>query len=238
MVTGGGSGLGRDAANRLAKDGFTVAVLGRRAARLKPRRGEELHAYVCDVADFGQIRGTVKAILADLGRIDVLVNAAGIARPETAPEISQESIHATIDINLIGTINMSLVCLPSLKKTRGAIINLSSALALRPRVATSIYAASKGGVDSFTRALAVELGPAGVRVNAVSPSIVRSDIFIAAGMDKKAYDKLLRERGRSYPLGRAGEPEDISELIAYLASDGARWMTGTVIPIDGGYMVS
>ncbi len=213
-------------------------MLGRRAARLKPRRGEKLHPYVCDVADNGEIKRTIKAVLADLGRIDVLVNAAGIARTEMASEITQESIRATIDTNLIGTINVSLACVPALKKTRGAIINLSSGLASRPRVATSIYAASKGGVDSFTRALALELGPAGVRMNAVSPSIVRSDIFIAAGMDQKAYDKLLRERGRSYPLGRAGEPEDVSELISYLASDGARWMTGAIIPIDGGYAVS
>ena len=237
VVTGGGSGLGRNAANRLARDGFTVAVIGRRANRLEPRRGEELHPYVCDVGANGEIKRTVKTILTDLGRIDVLVNAAGMMRPETVARITQDSIRATIDINLIGTINVSLACVPALKKTKGAIINLSSAAAVRPMVATSIYSASKGAVDSFTRAMAVELGPAGVRVNAVSPSIVRSELLITAGMDPKSYDRLLRERGRTYPLGRAGEPEDISELISYLAAEGARWMTGAVIPIDGGKCV-
>jgi meso-butanediol dehydrogenase/(S,S)-butanediol dehydrogenase/diacetyl reductase len=234
VVTGGGSGLGRDVANRLTHDGFTVAVLGRRATRLEPRRGEQLCPYVCDVADNRQIKRTIKAVLADLGRIDVLVNAAGIARSETAAKITQEAIRATIDTNLIGTINVSLACVPALKRAKGAIVNLSSTAATRPMVGTSVYSASKGGIDSFTRALALELGPAGVRVNAVSPSIVRSEILVAAGMDQKSYDKLLKERGRTYPLGRAGEPEDVSELISYLAADGARWMTGAVIPIDGG----
>ena len=234
VVTGGGSGLGRNAANRLARDGFTVAVLGRRAAHLKPRRGEMLHPYVCDVADNGEIKRTVKTILGDLGRIDVLVNAAGIARMTTIAKVTQDSIRATIDINLIGTINVSLACLAALRRAKGAIVNLSSTAATRPMIGTSVYSASKGGVDSFTRALALELGPAGVRVNAVSPSTVRSEILVAAGMDQKSYDRLLKERGRTYPLGRAGEPEDISELISYLASDGAKWMTGAVIPIDGG----
>ena len=234
IVTGGGTGLGRDAANTLVDDGFTVAVIGRRAGRLKPRRGEKLHPYVCDIADLKQVKQTVKSVLADFGRIDVLVNNAGVVRRQTYDKVTQEAIAYTMGINLYGTMNFSLACIPALKKTKGSIINISSSLSCRPGFGHMVYATSKGGVDAFSKSLALELGPFGVRVNIISPALVRSEIYFPEGVSRKDYEADLKQRNSRYPLGRTGEPDDVSELVSFLASEKSSWMTGVLIPIDGG----
>lgn len=235
VVTGGGTGIGRDAANRLARDGFTVAVLGRRTNRLKPRRGERLHPYTCDIADPGAIKKTVRAIVNDLGRIDVLLNAAGVVKRQPLAKITPETVAYQIDINLVGTINMSLACVPALKKTKGVIINFSSEFSRRGAPGFLVYCATKGGIDAVTRALAVELGPHQIKVNAISPGLVRSEIYFNDGaMSEREYEKYFKAFGKMYPLGRAGEPEEVSELVSFLASERAAWMTGDVISVDGG----
>ena len=236
LVTGGGTGLGRATANALVRDGFTVAVCGRRAARLKPKRSEKFHPYACDIADNESVKQTVKAVLADHGRLDVVVNNAGIMRAEKIGQIKRATIDDLVRINLIGTINMSLACIPALTKTQGHLIMVSSILSQRPNPGTSIYSATKGGVESFAKALAVELAPKQVRCNVVSPALVATEIYSHA-MDDRTFNKFLKERGKAYPMGRAGVPEDLSELIAFLASDHTTWMTGVVIPVDGGRMV-
>jgi NAD(P)-dependent dehydrogenase (short-subunit alcohol dehydrogenase family) len=237
VVTGGGTGLGRATAKALERDGFTVAVCGRRPEKLKPRGPERFRPYVCDVADRAQVRATVARIVKDLGRIDVLVNNAGVIKRQMIEEITPDAIDYTFAVNVVGTINVALACLPALKKTKGTIINISSTLADRPNPGSAVYAASKGAIDSFSKAMALEVAKHGVRVNVVAPALVRSDIYSSI-MDKQALEKFLIERGKTYPLGRAGEPDDVSELVAYLASPHTAWMTGAVIPIDGGKMVA
>lgn len=236
LVTGGGTGMGRATANALVRDGFTVAVCGRRVSRLKPKRSEKFHPYACDIADNESVRQTVKSVLADHGRLDVVVNNAGIMRAEKIGQIKRSTIDDLVRINLIGTINVSLACIPALTKTKGHLIMVSSVLAQRPNPGTSIYAATKGGIESFAKALAVELAPKKVRCNIVAPALVDTEIY-AHAMDSRTFNKFLKERGDVYPIGRAGVPEDISELIAYLASDHTTWMTGVLIPVDGGRMV-
>ena len=239
IVTGGGTGLGRDMANRLARDGFAVAILGRRAHRLKPAKGErDLHPHVCDVADGAQIKATVKAIRDRFGRIDVLVNNAGVMHCQTWDELSDEMIRYHLDVNLIGTINMCLECAPALKRARGSIINVSSSLTERCAPSYLAYSASKGGVNAWSKTLAMELSRWGVRVNIINPSLVRSEIVIADGATPEAYEAHLEELGRTYfPMGRSGEPEDVSALVSYLASDESSWMTGATLTIDGGEAV-
>ena len=184
VVTGGGTGLGRASANVLTRDGFAVAVIGRRADRLIPGDGENLFPYTCDVADHTQVRRTVSAVLSDHGRIDVLVNFAGVVgAQELIESITYDNVRQVINTNLIGTINFSVACARPLKETKGTVINMSSALARRPAPGTAVYAATKGGVEAFSLSLALELAEFGVRVNVVSPSLVRSEIFLAAGMD-------------------------------------------------------
>ena len=237
VVTGGGTGLGRASANRLAADGYAVAVLGRRAARLKPKRGETLYPYACDIADRDQVRRTVKAIRADLGRIDVLFNCAGVFREVAVAKTTPEQIDHLIGINLFGTINMTVACVAALKQANGVLINMSSALTARPYGGISLYCASKGGIEAYTRALAVELAPFGVRANVILPGLVRSEIFASEGWDRKMLEAELRKWGETYPLGRAGEPEDIAGLVSYLASDDSSWVTGVSFPIEGGKIV-
>ena len=239
VVTGGGTGLGRDMANRLARDGFSVAILGRRAHRLKPgKREHELYPYVCDVADRTQIDTTVKAILKKFGRIDVLVNNAGVMHCQTWDELSDEMIHYHLDVNLIGTIHMCLECAPALKRAHGSIINVSSSLTERCAPSYLAYSASKGGVNAWSKTLAMELSRWGVRVNIVNPSLVRSEIVITDGATPEEYEAHLEELGRTYfPMGRSGEPEDVSALVSYLASDESSWMTGATLTIDGGEAV-
>ncbi len=239
IVTGGGTGLGRAMANRLASDGFEVAILGRRANRLKPKKGEKnLHAYVCDVGDHAQIKTTVKAVRTKFGRIDAVVNNAGVVQRATHDKITPEQIDHTFGINLIGMMHMCLACIPALKRTRGAIINISSSLTDRCAPEYGVYSATKGAMNAWSKTLAMELAQWGVRVNVVSPSLVRSEIYFADGMARKEYNDHLKVLGDTYfPLGRSGEPHDISGIVAFLASGEATWMTGQVVTIDGGEAV-
>ncbi|MDA0261277.1 MAG: SDR family NAD(P)-dependent oxidoreductase [Proteobacteria bacterium] len=239
VVTGGGSGLGRDIANRLAGDGYQVAILGRRADRLVPKRGERaLHPYVCDVADRKQVRDTVKAIRHDLKRIDLLVNNAGILRRATHDEITPELIDEQLGTNLIGMMRMCLVCIPALKKTGGNIVNISSTLSDRCSPQFGVYAASKGAMNAWSKTLAMELARWGIRVNVVSPSLVSTEIFLADGMTPAEFeDRYQTAAATRFPIGRGGRPEDVSGLVSYLASNDAGWLTGQVIMLDGGESV-
>ncbi len=239
IVTGGGTGLGRDMANRLARDGFNVAILGRRANRLKPQKNEHrLYPYVCDVADGQQIRTTVKAIIDKFGSIDVLVNNAGVMHCQSWDQLTDEMIQYHLDVNLIGLINICLECASALKRARGSIINVSSSLTERCAPGYLAYSASKGGVNAWSKTLSMELSEWGVRVNIINPSLVRSEIVIADGATPEEYDAHLKNLGETYfPMGRSGEPEDVSSLVSYLASDESTWMTGATLTIDGGEAV-
>ena len=239
IVTGGGTGLGRDMANRLARDGFAVAILGRRADRLKPKKSERgLYPYTCDVADREQIQSTVKAIRSKFGRIDAVVNNAGVMHCQTWDKLTDEMIHYHLNVNLIGTMNMCLACIPALKKSRGSIINISSSLTDRCAPSYLAYSASKGGVNAWSKTMAMELCQWGIRVNVINPSLVRSEIVIADGATPAAYEQHLKALGETYfPMGRSGEPEDVSAIASYLASDQSTWMTGQILTIDGGEAV-
>lgn len=239
IVTGGGTGLGRHCANTLTREGYDVCIIGRRASRLKPGRGERLYPYPGDIGDPVQVKRLVKQITADFGRIDVLINCAAIVARIDVDKIKPEDVASLLAVNLAGTMNMTYACMAALRRTKGSVINFSSSIASKPSRGVSIYAASKGGVEAFTRSMAFELAPWKIRVNCVSPALVRSEAYFQGGMmDKKAYEQLLKWAGTLYPLGRAGEPEDVSELVAYLVSDKANWLTGLIIQVDGGWSVA
>ena len=238
VVTGGASGIGRACASALARDGYALAILDLRTHRLRARRDEELHRYRCDVADAAEVAETVRAIHSELGRIDVLVNSAGVFREERLDDIAPDSIDLIVGTNLIGTINVSLGCVEALKRSRGTIVNISSLQSQRPSPKMAIYAATKGAIESLTKALAVELAPGRVRVNAVSPGLIRTSIlYHQIGVTKQTYRDYVKMRGAGYLLGRIGEPDEIANMVAYLVSDKAAWITGAVIPVDGGKSV-
>jgi NAD(P)-dependent dehydrogenase (short-subunit alcohol dehydrogenase family) len=234
VVTGGSTGIGRAVVEVLHRDGYRVAALARGRAGLEPLTSQGILPVVCDVTDEESVRSATTQVRDAFGRVDALVNCAGMIASFNIDEGSIQQIRQIIDANLLGTILPTRAMLPLVKQVRGTIINLSSGIAQRPISGTSIYAAAKGGIESFTRALALELGPDGVRVSAIAPSLVRSNIWLSAGMDEEAYERLLALRGREYPLGRIGEPSDVAEMIAYLVSPRAEWITGVVIPVDGG----
>ncbi len=232
IVTGAGSGIGRACAESLMREGYSVAGLGRRAERLAPKPGERMHPYPCDVADAKAVRETVARIKRELGRIDVLVNAAGVNQNRRISEITDEHIGYVLGVNLYGTIHMCQAAIPALIESKGAIVNVGSLFVLHPMPAVSIYTASKGGVEAYTRALAIELGPQGVRVNCVSPGAVRSELHMAQGMSEEAYAKRMAAVAPTIPLKRIGEPSDIGDAVVYLAT--APWVTGAVLQVDGG----
>ena len=233
LVTGGGTGIGRAIATALQRDGFRVAILGRRPERLESPEG--FHGYRCDIADPRAIEATLAKVLADLGRLDVLVNNAAVIKNDNLEDMTEEAVAYQVGVNVLGTIYMTKACLPALKASKGSIVNISSTLAKLPILGASVYSATKGALESFNRAIALELGPSGVRVNCIAPALVRSEIYYADGMDEQGYERMMEEFGSRYLLGRVGEPEDVAELAAYLVSDRAAWMTGGVIPVDSGY---
>ena len=163
--------------------------MGRRRERLESPEG--FHAYVCDISDSAAIGQTVSRLISELGRIDVLVNNAAVIRNGSLEDATEEEIEYQVGVNILGTINMTKACLPSLKESRGSIINVSSTLAKLPILGASIYAATKGAMESFNRAMALELGPSGVRVNCIAPALVRSEIYLADGMDEQGFAKMM-----------------------------------------------
>ena len=234
VVTGGSSGIGRACALSFSEAGYMVAVLGRRPDMLAAVANERIRAFPCDVAIMSQVNETAKSIVRKFGRIDLLLNAAGVFPRAPAENASSELIAEVIGINLIGTINCCASFLPHLMATRGSIVNISSRLAHQPITGAALYAASKGGVESYSRALAVELGLRGkVRVNVICPGLVETEML--RGMPNA--DALIAERRMHNPLGRLGRPADIAAVVSFLASDASSWLTGAVIAVDGGASV-
>ncbi|WP_298328723.1 SDR family oxidoreductase [Haloactinopolyspora sp.] len=223
VVTGGSAGIGKAVGNRLRAEGYRVVSLS--------RQGGE---YRADVSDPVAVDAAAAQVLADTGGVDALVTCAGIVGREHLADASPEHIARQVGVNLMGTMHACRAFSAALTESRGTIVTMSSSIAASPQHGTSAYAAAKGGVEAFTKALALELAPGGVRVNAVRPALVESRIWINAGMDPKKYRALLEQRAAEYPLGRVGQPEDIAAAVAFLVSAEAAWITGIVLPVDGG----
>ena len=234
LVTGGTSGIGRCVARGLRDDGFTVVVMARALPRLESMAEEGFIVARGDVSDDQSVKAVAADIECRFARLDALVHCAGIVEGEAAASITAESIARQVEVNLVGTILVNLSVLPLLKRNGGSIVNFSSTIVRLPIAGTSVYAATKAGVEGFSRALAFEVGPDGVRVNVVAPSMVRTNIWLAAGMSAETYEQTLAKGGAEYPLGRAGEPEDVAGIVQFLVAPEARWITGTVLPVDGG----
>ena len=234
LVTGGTSGIGRCIAQGLRADGFRVIVVARTNSSLQAMAKDGFDTLCADVSLETSIRQAIDMVDQCLGRLDILINSAGIVENEPAESITPESVRRQVEINLIGTILANTVALPLIKRTGGSIVNFSTGIVRLPIVGTSVYAATKAGIEGFSRSLAFEVGRLGIRVNVVAPSLVRSNIWLRAGMSQDSYDTMLKARGAEFPLGRTGEPEDVAGIVRFLASPQAQWITGAVIPVDGG----
>ena len=198
IVTGAATRIGRAIARALHRDGYVFAAIGRRRESLEETRKDGLRPYACDIGDEQRVNDTAAQVLSDLGRIDVLINNAGIIRVGMLEDMAVGSIDEQLQINLAGTIYMTKACAPALRKTSGSIINISSGLAAMPVPAHAVYAATKGAVEAFSRVMALELHDSRVRVNVIAPSLVRSDIYVSDGMNQGEYDKLYDDLGKQY----------------------------------------
>jgi acetoacetyl-CoA reductase len=241
LVTGGMGGLGTAICRRLASAGFRVATTfspgndhAQRWIEEEKDAGFRFVAYPLDVGDFDQCKATVGRLLAELGRIDVLVNNAGITRDQSLRKMERESWAAVMRVNLDSVFNMSKQVLePMLAQKWGRIINISSVNGQKGAFGQANYAAAKAGMHGFTKSLALEVARNGITVNTVSPGYLRTSMVTKVPRDIME-SKILPQ----IPLGRLGEPDEVAALVAYLASEEAAFVTGANIAINGGQHMS
>jgi hypothetical protein len=249
IVAGAGSvgpgwGNGRATAVRFAQEGAQVFAVDKDPEKLKEtlEKSPSLQAHICDLLDSGQVEKMIQACVSAFGKIDILVNAIGGSAPGGPVEMSEETWDAQFDFNLKSVFLGCKHVLPVMERQgTGAIVNISSSSGIRFTGAHQIaYAASKAGVIQFSRALAVQVAPKGIRVNTVVPGQLHTPMVEArlarqrAGGDVEA---LLRQRVKRIPLGFAGDGRDTANAALFLASDEARFVTGTEIVVDGGMTV-
>ena len=230
--------MGEEIALGLQRDGFEVVVCGRRQDKLDAMQARGVDAIRCDVADATDVHHLKRAVVERHGRLDLLVHCAGVALQRSQfVEADMAQVEEMVRINVLGTLYVAQAFLPMLYESKGCLLTFSSTLAQRPRAGSAAYSATKGAVEALSRSLAIEAAVHGARVNCIAPGLVRSDIYLAAGMSQEDYDQLLLARAAEIPLKRVGEPEDICALVSYLASDRSAWVTGQCFPIDGGAML-
>ena len=240
IITGASSGIGRAAARLFAENGANVIALGRNEKELKVLRDEiqtengTLKIQLADVLEATQIEKVVNDSVETFGQIDVLVNAAGIILNGSIENTPLNDWDKMMNINLRAVFCLTQKCVPHLEKTKGNIVNVSSVAGLRAFPNVLAYCVSKAAIDQLTRCSALELAPKGVRVNAVNPGVVVTGLHKRGGMAEEDYQNFLERSKATHPIGRVGEPSEVAELIYYLASEKAAWITGATYEIDGG----
>lgn len=240
LVTGATSGIGRATAVRFAEAGAGVCAVGRSRGALEEvaaeigARGADCLTVAADVTDERDAERAVSAAVEKFGRLDVLVNAAGILANGTVETTSLAAWDEMLNVNLRAVFHLMQLSLPHLVAVRGNVVNVSSVTGLRAFPGVLAYCVSKAGVDQLTRCAALELAPQGVRVNAVNPGVVVTEVHRRGGMSDANYANFLEHSKTTHPLGRVGEAREVAELILFLASERAAWITGATYSIDGG----
>jgi NAD(P)-dependent dehydrogenase (short-subunit alcohol dehydrogenase family) len=240
IVTGATSGIGRAAAESFGRERASVAVVGRNAAVLAEvaatirASGGQAVGVPVDLTSPDAAAAVVEAAVSAFGGVDVLVNAAGIIASGTLEQTTDAMWDEMLAVNLTAPFRLMRAAMAPLKSRSGAIVNVSSVNGLRSFPGVLAYNVSKAGVDHLTRCAAIELAPFGVRVNAVNPGVTVTNLHRRSGMDEARYAAFLERSKETHPLGRPGNPQEVADLIVFLASDRAGWMTGETIPIDGG----
>jgi NAD(P)-dependent dehydrogenase (short-subunit alcohol dehydrogenase family) len=224
----------------LAREGYHLALAARNKKDLEEtaqaieEQGKQALVLPTDVMREDDLEETVEKTVDKFTRLDTLVTAAGIIGSGSIEDTSLKDWDTMMDINLRSIFYLMQLAIPHLEKTRGSIVNVSSVTGLRAFPNVLAYCVSKAGVDQLTRCAALELAEKGVRVNAVNPGVVRTNLHRRSGMDDGAYARFVEHSKGTHPLGRIGKPEEVAELIVFLATDKSAWITGTTISIDGG----
>jgi NAD(P)-dependent dehydrogenase (short-subunit alcohol dehydrogenase family) len=240
LVTGATSGIGRATAVRFAQEGARLALVGRSGEALKEVAGEIFAGGVAplaiqaDVTNEMEAERLIRVTVKQLGGLDVLVNAAGVLSNGTVETTPLSDWDAMMNVNLRAVFHLMQLSAPHLARRPGNVVNVSSVTGLRAFPGVLAYCVSKAGVDQLTRCAALELAPKGVRVNAVNPGVVVTEIHRRGGMPEETYAGFLEHSKGTHPLGRVGDPREVAELILFLASDRASWITGATYSIDGG----
>lgn len=240
LVTGASSGIGRATALIFARNGADVVAVGRNESELFSLKEDadgvegSIRPHLADVTELTQVDRLVTETGEKFGQIDVLINAAGIIKSGSLETTTLDDWDRMLNINLRSVFYLMQRCLPHLEAAKGNIVNVSSVTGTRAFPGVLAYCVSKAGIDQLTRCTALELAPKGVRVNAVNPGVVETNLHKRGGMSPEDYDKFLANAANTHPLGRAGQPEEVADLIYFLASDNAKWITGATYAIDGG----
>ncbi len=240
LITGASSGIGRATALLFAQNGANVVAVGRNEGELQKLVDESretagtIKVQLADVTERSQTDRVISDTVSQFGGLNVLVNAAGILKNGTIENTGLDDWDRMMDINVRSVFSLMQKCLPHLEQSSGNIVNVSSVTGLRAFPGVLSYCVSKAAVDQLTRCAALELAPKGIRVNAVNPGVVVTNLHKRGGMADDAYEKFLENAKNTHPIGRAGEPEEVAELIYFLASDKAKWITGVTYSIDGG----
>jgi NAD(P)-dependent dehydrogenase (short-subunit alcohol dehydrogenase family) len=240
VITGASSGIGRASALAFTAAGWHVVAVGRNENELINLLGETrdlegtLKIHMADVTETTQVDRLVSETAQQFGRIDALVNAAGIIMTGSVETTTLDDWDKMLNINLRSVFYIMQKCVPHLEETKGNIVNVSSVTGLRAFPGVLAYCVSKAAVDQLTRCTALELAPKGIRVNAVNPGVVVTNLHKRGGMEEADYEKFLEHAKDTHPLGRPGEPDEVADLIFFLASEKAGWITGATYSIDGG----
>ena len=229
LISGGSRGIGRSAAVLFAENGWSVTCLYHKN---KPESKDNITSIQCDVKDPAQVKEAVSISETNSGPVDCLISNAGISVKGLAQDFSKDDYRLVMDTNFGGLFNLANAVIPGMvSRKQGTIIAVSSMWGQTGASCEALYSASKGAVDAYVKSLAKELGPSGIRVNAVSPGVIDTDML------KDYSDEDLKDLADETPLGRLGTPEDVAKAMLFLSSDAASFITGQVIGVNGGFLI-
>lgn len=239
LITGASRGIGKETAELFAKEGAHLILLARNLSSLQGLKqsltsqfATNIHVFPCDVSNQNQVKQIFSELRSNKINIDAVVNNAGIMKDAMLGMVTEELIHEIYNINVFGSMFISQQATKfMLKNRKGSIINLSSIVGTNGNKGQTIYASSKAAIIGFTKSLSKELATFGIRVNAIAPGFIKTDM--TAGMDPKFYEKNKSMIG----MGRMGKPEDIAKVALFLASDMSEYVTGQIIGVDGGFLI-
>jgi NAD(P)-dependent dehydrogenase (short-subunit alcohol dehydrogenase family) len=239
-VTGAGTGIGRATARAFAAEGAHVVAIGRRAEPLEETAAghDRIMPLAADITAEGEPDRIIQAVLRTHGRLDVLVNNAGMVRSGALGTLTPEMISVQVATNLVAPVLLAQAALPPLETSSGVIVNVSTSVGQRAWPGSSVYAATKAALESLTRSWAVELAPRGIRVAAVAPGAIDTPIGEHQGLTPERMAAVREWQLAHTPLGRIGRPEEVAWAISRLAAPAASFVTGVVLPVDGGAVVA
>lgn len=240
IVTGASSGIGAATAEYLAKQNASLVLVGRNDDHLQKvvdsckKSTENVLKILADVCNQDDCERIIRETKATFGKLNVLINSAGIIESGTIETTSFEQYDHIMDVNCRALFRLTQLAVPHLIETKGNIVNLSSVCGIRSFPNVLAYNMSKSAVDQFTNCVALELADRGVRVNSVCPGVIETELHKRGGMDQAAYERFLEHCKQTHALGRAGNVVEVAAAIAFLAGDAASFITGVQLPVDGG----